>query len=187
MLEVSLEFWYKSDVMTDEIKYWQSEDYEPNWDDFFEEWEAGNADYVNEWYYELDDCDDWEYPRNPFVKAVSEGRTSFAAQLTDFIEEGEEFYDMIMDFCAGDLDAMTLIIENSRWYKSDTIANIYEGLRNRETLRQSAREAAGNAAALQKQVEELQSDLEFYKNECLMKDEEINRLQEILDENGIDY
>ena len=80
---------------------------------------------------------------------------------------------MIMDFCCGDLDVMTLIIENSRWYKCDAVAEIYEGLRNRETLRNQAREAESQAETLEERVEELE--------------EEVQRLKAILDENGIDY
>lgn len=180
--------------MSEEQLYWQKEDYEPTFEDICTEWENQNAEYFQEWHYEVldiieDNKDEWEWPYNLFVKACAEagGYNKFAEQLISFIEEGDAFYDEMIEYLTGDLEAMTVVIENSRWYKSDTIANIYEGLRNRETLRQSAKEAAGNAAALQKQVEELQSDLEFYKNECSIKDEEINRLQEILDENGIAY
>lgn len=36
-------------------------------------------------------------------------------------------------------------------------------------------------------IESLKEDVEFYKHECSLKDEEINRLQEILDEEGIAY
>lgn len=159
--------------MTEELLYWQKEDYEPNWDDFFTEWEAGNADYVNDWYADLDDCDDWEYPRNPFIKAVSEGRVSFAAQLTGWIEEGEEFYDEMMDYCTGNLDMMTLIIDNSRWYKCDAVAEIYEGLKSREYLRQEAQKVESKSKSLEERVEELE--------------EELDRLRAILNENGIDY
>ena len=164
--------------MTDEIKYWQSEDYWPTWEDFIKEWKAGNAEYLSDWFYDIDDIleeheDEWDYPQNPFVKAVNEGRLDFAAELTDFIEEGEDFYNMILDYCSGSLQAMTLIVDNSRWYKSDAIAEIYEGLRNRETLRKQAEEAETQAQTLEERVEELE--------------EELNRLRFILDENGIDY
>lgn len=36
-------------------------------------------------------------------------------------------------------------------------------------------------------IEELKEDLELYKHSCSMKDEEINRLMDILDANGIPY
>ena len=159
--------------MSEETVYWKSEDYEPTWDDFFQEWEAGNVEWIEEWFGELDNNGELEYPQNLFIKAVSEGRTSLAEKLTDYIEEGEEFYDMIMDFCAGDLEVMTLIIENSRWYKCDAVAEIYEGLRNRETLRKQAEEAESQAETLEERVEELE--------------EEVERLKAILDENGISY
>lgn len=180
--------------MSEEQLYWQKEDYEPTWEDICTEWENKNADYFKEWQCDVIDIiedhkDEWEWPYNLFVKACAEGcgYNDFAEQLVDFIEEGDEFYEEMMEYLTGDLEAMTAVVENSRWYKSDAVANIYEGLRNRETLRQNAREAEGNVTALQEKLKELESDLEFYKNECSMKDEEINRLQEILDENDIGY
>lgn len=36
-------------------------------------------------------------------------------------------------------------------------------------------------------IEALKEDVEFYKHECSLKDEEINRLMDILDANGIPY
>lgn len=180
--------------MSEEQLYWQKEDYEPTWEDICTEWENKNADYFNDWMGEISDIiqenkAEWGYPNNPFIKAWEETNSvnEFAAKLTDWIEETEAFYDEMMEYLTGDLEAMTAVMENSSWYKSDAVANIYEGLRDRETLRQNAHEAQDDAEALQEQLEELQSDLEFYKNECSLKDEEINRLQEILDENGINY
>lgn len=180
--------------MSEEQLYWQKEDYEPTWEDVCTEWENRNGEYFTDYYDEISDLiyehkDEWEWPYNPFVKACSEngGYCDFASKLTIWIEESEDFYNEMMEFLTGDLDAMKVVLDKTRYYKCDEIAEIYEGLRNREALRKQVEEAEDDIEKMKELISELQSDLEFYKNECSMKDEEINRLQEILDENGIAY